>query len=199
MTDLLIWRHGQTEWNASRRVQGQLDSALDETGLAQARLYSSAIAARNPTLIISSDLKRASVTAQALADVTGLPVQLDPRLRERFYGPWQGLTSDEIRARNPDLFATWRTRAEEDLPGIESLDDLGKRAAAAFADAASQASSGVAVIVSHGGAIRAGVAAFLGWPVEAGQTLRVLLNCHLAHLRHTDRFGWDLSAYNTEP
>src|SRR5690606_19337304 len=80
---LILWRHGQTAWNVTGRVQGQTDVDLDETGVAQAAATAPRVAQYRPDLIVSSDLRRAARTAAALADVTGLPVEYDARLRER--------------------------------------------------------------------------------------------------------------------
>ena len=77
MSRLLLWRHGRTAWNNERRFQGQTDVDLDETGVQQAIDAAPHLAAREPKLIISSDLGRATQTARALVELTGLPLQLD--------------------------------------------------------------------------------------------------------------------------
>jgi probable phosphoglycerate mutase len=196
MTHLLIWRHGQTSWNAVARMQGQIDIDLDDVGRAQAVSAASVLAARRPDLIVSSDLSRALSTAHALADLCGLPVELDKRLRERDYGPWQGLLPAEIHERDPAAFEAWRRTEEPSMAGIETLPDLASRAAAALEDAAARVGTGTAVMVTHGGAARAGAARLLGWPVEFGQTLKVLLNCHWTELRRTALGAWQLYAHN---
>jgi broad specificity phosphatase PhoE len=196
MTHLLIWRHGQTSWNAVARMQGQLDVDLDEVGLAQALSAAAVLAARKPDLIVSSDLSRATSTARALADLCGLPVELDKRLREREYGPWQGLRPAEIHERDPAAFEAWRRTEEPSMAGIEPVPDVASRAAAALEDAAARVGTGTAVVVTHGGAARAGAARLLGWPVELGQTMKVLLNCHWTELRRTAPRGWQLYAHN---
>src|SRR5262245_57678162 len=99
MIRLVIWRHGRTAWNESGRFQGQADVDLDTAGAAQAVDAAPRVAAYRADLIVSSDLLRAARTAQALAAVTGLPVEHDARLRERNFGPWQGLTQAEIEKR----------------------------------------------------------------------------------------------------
>ncbi len=91
-------RHGQTEYNLRSRMQGQLDTELTELGRAQAVAAAEALAKRQPLLIVSSDLRRAYDTAVALAERTGLPVQVDERLRETHLGDWQGMTHAEIDA-----------------------------------------------------------------------------------------------------
>jgi glucosyl-3-phosphoglycerate phosphatase len=195
MTRLLIWRHGQTAWNALRQTQGQLDIDLNDAGLAQADAAAALLAARRPDLIVSSDLSRAASTARPLALLCGLPVTLDKRLRERDFGPWQGLLPNEIEERWPEEYQHWQHTGESVLPGIESIDDLAVRAAAAFADAAEQVGDGTAVLATHGGAAKAGTTHLLGWPVHVGHALKVLDNCHWTELRKTS-MGWQLFAHN---
>ena len=196
MTRLLIWRHGQTSWNALRRTQGQLDVDLNDMGLAQASTAAARLAARRPDLIVSSDLSRTTSTARPLSLLCGRPVTLDKRLRERDFGPWQGLLPSEIEERWPQEYERWQHTGESVLPGIETIEDLAARAAAAFADAAEQVAGGTAVLVTHGGAAKAGTAHLLGWPVHVGHALKVLDNCHWTELRRTPQGGWQLFAHN---
>jgi len=91
---IVCLRHGQTLWNVEKRFQGHTDIALDETGVAQAARAASLLAALRPTMIVSSDLRRAFDTASALARLTGLDVAVDKALRERGGGEWEGLTRD---------------------------------------------------------------------------------------------------------
>jgi probable phosphoglycerate mutase len=200
MTRLIIWRHGRTEWNATDRVQGQTDVDLDETGVVQAQQAAPRIAVYHPILIVSSDLRRAVRTADALAAITGLGVDYDPRLQERNYGPWEGLTLAEIEDRYPAEYARWRgggrAATPTDDPAIETTDELAKRATAAFRDAAERAGGGTAVVVTHGGTARVGCAGLLGWPPAAWHTLGGLGNCRYAELRHTSVRGWQLRSHN---
>jgi probable phosphoglycerate mutase len=196
VTRLLLWRHGQTAWNAASRVQGQIDAELDEVGRDQAQAAAVRLAELHPDVIISSDLRRAADTAGALAAITGLDVAYDPRLRERHYGSWQGLTTTEIAERWPEEYARWRAGGPIRGLGIEDLDELGKRVAGALTDAAVRAAGGTIVVASHGGAIRRGVIAMLGWPESVVPTLSVLSNCHWVELRLDQRRGWQLQAYN---
>jgi glucosyl-3-phosphoglycerate phosphatase len=195
MTRLLIWRHGQTAWNALRQTQGQLDIDLNEVGVEQASVGAALLAARRPDLIVSSDLSRCASTARPLSLLCGLPVVFDKRLREREFGPWQGLLPGEIHERWPQEYEHWQRTEESVVPGIENIEDLAVRAAAAFADAAEQVGDGTAVLVTHGGAAKAGAARLLGWPVHVGHALKVLDNCHWTDLRRTS-FGWQLFAHN---
>jgi broad specificity phosphatase PhoE len=197
MSRLLLWRHGRTAWNHERRFQGQTDVDLDETGVQQAIDAAPRLAAREPKLIISSDLGRATQTARALVELTGLPLQLDPRLRERHFGSWQGLTAPEIQERFPDEFARWTTSARLGVAGIEPVEAMTERVLAALRDVAEQVGDGgVAVVVTHGGSARVGVGSLLGWPEEAWATLGVLGNCRYSELSWTAERGWQLIAHN---
>src|SRR5690625_7242468 len=89
---IIFWRHGQTDYNAAGRLQGQSDIELNTTGVRQAVLAAPRIAELGPTRIISSDLKRAMRTAEVLGALTGLSVEPAPRLRERSFGVRAGLT-----------------------------------------------------------------------------------------------------------
>src|SRR5690606_23992047 len=133
---LILWRHGQTAWNVTGRVQGQTDVDLDETGVAQAAATAPRVAEYRPDLIVSSDLRRAARTAAALADVTGLPVEYDARLRERYYGEWQGLEHAEIKERYPEQYARWGVVEPIGVDTIELLPDMAARVAEAMRDIA---------------------------------------------------------------
>src|SRR5690606_37029703 len=98
---LVMLRHGQTEYNADSRMQGQLDSQLTDLGRAQAVAAAEVLAKRQPLLIVSSDLHRAYDTAVTLGERTGLPVHVDTRLRETHLGEWQGLTHHQVDAKAP--------------------------------------------------------------------------------------------------
>lgn len=117
MTRLIVWRHGNTEWNADGRVQGQTDVPLNDLGREQARAAAAVLAELRPDAIVSSDLRRAADTAAALAALTGLPVRPDARLRERYFGHWQGLALSEVAERFPEEYARWR--AGDPDPGAE--------------------------------------------------------------------------------
>ena len=95
---LVLLRHGQTEWNAGSRMQGQLDTDLTDLGRDQAAAAAEVLAKRQPVAIVSSDLRRALDTATALGERSGVPVRIDERLRETHLGDWQGLTHIEVDA-----------------------------------------------------------------------------------------------------
>lgn len=168
---LVLWRHGQTSWNAQRRFQGHSDISLDQTGRDQARNAARYLAAMQPAAICSSDLARATETAEYLARLTGLAVQPDKDLRERGGGAWEGLTDAEIRAGYPADYAAWNP------PDGEPVVTVADRVAGAFeriADTLPDRSLGV--LVSHGAAINLGVSRLLGLP-ERTRVIGPLANC----------------------
>jgi broad specificity phosphatase PhoE len=194
---LIIWRHGNTDWNAGNRVQGQSDVPLNELGRQQAVAAAELLLRMRPVAIVSSDLSRAADTAAALGALTGLPVRLDPRLRERHFGAWQGLLMTEVAQTRPDEYARWAAGAEVVGGDVETLDELGKRVADALLEAADLApDDGTVVVASHGAATRQGIGHLLGWPHAQLRTLGALQNCHWVELVHDDRRGWQVAAYN---
>ncbi|MCM0678529.1 histidine phosphatase family protein [Micromonospora phytophila] len=196
MTRLLIWRHGNTDWNAASRVQGQTDVPLNDLGREQAHAAAPLLAALRPDAIVSSDLSRAADTAGALAALTGLPVRTDPRLRERHFGRWQGLLLSEVEQRFPDEYARWRAGDPDPGADIEGLDDLGKRVGTALQDAADAVPGGTIVVATHGAGARQGCGHLLGWDHLVMRTVGSLQNCHWTELRHNDVRGWHLRAHN---
>jgi probable phosphoglycerate mutase len=148
---LVLRRHGRTEWNASGRFQGQLDPPLDAEGRRQAALVAPLLAAELPaadTVVVSSDLSRASETATALTALLGLPLRTDARLREHGLGCWEGLTRTEVAERYPDQYADWLSGRPIHGRGGETPQDVAARALAALADLPP---AEVGVVVSHGG------------------------------------------------
>ncbi len=194
---IVLWRHGRTEWNATGRFQGQTDIDLDEIGRAQAWESARRLAALEPDLLISSDLRRTRDTMAALAEITGKPIQLDERLRETFAGEWQGLTGAEIASRFPEEYKAWR--AGDPLlkvGGGETRQDVAERMAAAVRDIAARLSDdGLAVLTTHGGAARLGIAALIGMPLERFTNIGGLSNGSWSMLRDTDQ-GWVLVEHN---
>lgn len=187
---LILLRHGQTEYNAGNRMQGQLDTELSELGRAQAKAAAVVLADREPIAIISSDLRRAFDTAVALGDSSGLPVQVDDRLRETHLGQWQGMTHREVDAGNPGARALWRGDSTYTPPGGESRVDVARRVRPAVADAELKYphwGERPLVMVAHGGLIAALTASLLDlpvthWPMFGGlaNTSWVQLSSHLS-------------------
>lgn len=197
-TRLLLWRHGHTEWNERHRIQGHADVPLSAHGRAQAAATAPLLAALGPAVIVSSDLQRCTATADTLATATGLPVRYDPRLRERAYGQWEGLTMAEIAQQWPESYARKSAGADAaDLGhGIEQPGEVMKRVAEALHAAAEAAPEGTTVVVSHGGACRYGMFELLGWPAAQLRTVAILGNCHYTELRLDADRGWVLQAHN---
>lgn len=117
---LILLRHGQTEWNATDRMQGQIDTDLTELGRRQAKEAARELVSRNAIAIVSSDLRRAFDTASALAEHTTVPVVKDARLRETDLGDWEGLTHLDVDADYPGARVAWRLDATYTPPGGES-------------------------------------------------------------------------------
>jgi glucosyl-3-phosphoglycerate phosphatase len=193
---LLVVRHGRTGYNATARIQGQLDVGLDEVGRAQAVAAADWLARLGPDVIVSSDLSRAADTAAALAAVTGLPVRSDPRLRERDFGQWQGLLGSEVAQRHPEEYARWQAGQAVDGCDVEELDDLAKRSSLALQEAADLAPGGTVAVFCHGGTAKYGVVALLGWPSSVLPTVGSMGNCRWADLRRDTVRGWQLRGYN---
>src|SRR5918998_1338855 len=154
-TRVLLVRHGQSEWNAVGRWQGQADPPLSDTGRAQARSAARALGALDA--IFASDLQRATETAAIIAGELGVgPVVLDPDLRERDAGEWSGLTRAEIEERYPGyLNATpsFAAGAERRPPGWEPDESVLERALRALAAIGDAVDGGDVLAVTHGGLI----------------------------------------------
>jgi broad specificity phosphatase PhoE len=194
---LLLWRHGETDYNAAGRMQGHLDSALTPVGWNQARFAVPALARFSPDLVIASDLRRATDTATVLTDAIGVPLLIDKRLRETHLGEWQGLTGPEVDAAYPGERENWRTDAAWAPPGGESRVDVAERATEVVNDLlAPNSEAGEAVLLaSHGGLIVALTAQLLRLPVEIWPSLGGIMNCHWVELGRRDG-AWRLHAYN---
>jgi probable phosphoglycerate mutase len=152
VTRILLVRHGETDWNAAGRIQGHSDTPLNAAGHEQARRVARRLAREPVQALYSSDLARASQTATAIGHTLGLPVVTSPRLRERQYGVWEGLTAAEIQARFPEQFAEWRARSTDFAPPQgESRSQLLTRALAELQAIARRHAREVVVVVTHGG------------------------------------------------
>lgn len=148
-TRLLVARHGQSEWNALGRWQGHADVPLSDEGMRQAA--GAGLALGTFDAVWASDLQRALLTAQIIAEIIGIgPVMIDARLRETDVGPWQGLTHAEVEAGWPGYLAEHRRP-----DGFEPYDSAASRLVAAFGDIAASHAGGEVLIISHGGVIRA--------------------------------------------
>jgi probable phosphoglycerate mutase len=193
---VLLLRHGRTEWNASGRFQGQLDSALDGIGRAQAEAAAVAVATMQPDAIVSSDLSRTMDTARAVSLSTGLQVAPDKRLREIDLGSWQGLTRAEARSRFPDEYAAWQAGSDARRGDGETYAEVGARAVACIEEWLSQLGPGATLVaVTHGGTARATIGTLLGFDPDLYWRLAPLGNCRWSLLTDIGR-GWRLEEHN---
>ncbi len=158
-TQILFIRHGETEWNRVKRIQGFIDIPLATSGLEQAerlahRLADEAQQGARLDAIYSSDLQRAQQTAQPIAHVLGLPLQLREGLRERSYGAFQGYDRDEIAERYPDEYERWQSRdAGFAPPEGESMRTFYHRVMDAIVPIVAAHPGGRVACVAHGGVL----------------------------------------------
>ncbi|WP_295627405.1 histidine phosphatase family protein [uncultured Corynebacterium sp.] len=203
---LLLLRHGQTTYNATRRMQGQLDTELSEAGVAQAEAAAAHLGRRERDIrrIVSSDLRRAAETADAAGRVLGLGVERDERLRETNLGQWQGRTHGEIDAEYPGQRATWRHDATWAPPGGETRVEVAERMRAVVDELLDDDDwpGSTMLLVAHGGAIAALTASLLDVPVSHYTMFNGLRNTAWVELsaktRPDGRLGWYLGAFNAE-
>jgi len=151
-TCILLVRHGETDWNAAGRIQGHSDTPLNAAGRQQARRAAQRLAPEPVRALYSSDLARAFETAMIIGEPLGLTVVTSPRLRERQYGAWEGLTAAEIQARYPEQFTMWRARSTDFAPPQgETIRQLLTRALAELQTIARRHLNEMVVVVTHGG------------------------------------------------
>ena len=199
---LILWRHGRTRWNVEHRFQGHTDIPLDEVGQQQAAESAKILAALDPDLIICSDLQRARATAQALAEIVGLEPVVDPSLRETNGGDWEGRKHDELLAEYAN-FRTWVADSDDVRPdgNGETRSEVAARVVEAVQAAlAALPQASTLVVVSHGGALRAGMGSLLDLPQSDRAALGGLNNCAWSVLaERLDAHGqprWRLREYN---
>jgi len=194
---LILLRHGQTEYNATRRMQGQLDTELSTRGVEQARAVALLMREFGVSKIISSDLARAKRTAEIVAGVLGLELSEDKRLRETHLGDWQGKTHEEVDRASAGLRAHWRNNAGWAPPAGESRLDVARRARpvvdelmATYGDWDGSA----VLLVAHGGTISALTSNLLGLEENQYPLLKSLSNTNMARLQAMPRYREDSHA-----
>lgn len=163
---LLLVRHGESEWNALGRLQGQADPPLSKLGRRQAAHVASRLVDEGVEAIVSSDLVRAAETAGALASGVGLEVERREDLREVDLGSWTGASRDQLQAEVPELWRRWRVEGVEGWEGGEKYADAMLRIGAAVASIAAEHEGTTVVAVSHGGSIRLATCHLLGMPAD---------------------------------
>ena len=163
MTDFLLIRHGETDWNRELRFQGQIDVPLNAIGLEQAQRLQQRIAdslsawrerQRVPIRVVCSDLQRAQQTAEPLAQTLGLELEVIHGLREQCYGIFEGMQVAQIKTQYPDHWQQWlQFDADHALPQAESTRQFHARVMQAMHDLAARFEGEHVVVVTHGGVL----------------------------------------------
>jgi broad specificity phosphatase PhoE len=194
---LVLWRHGETDYNASGRMQGQLDSVLTDVGRNQARFAVPALARFSPDVVVASDLKRATDTATIFTEASGVPLRFDKRLRETNLGLWQGMTGAQVDEQWPGARQLWQTDSTWTPPGGEARVEVAARAYEVVADL-DETAEDTAVLCAHGGLITALTGHLLELPVSIWAKLGGIGNCHWVVLarRKSSGLAWRLIVYN---
>lgn len=165
---LLLIRHGETDWNNERRIQGNTDTPLNANGIAQARQLAARIAKDKIDALYSSPLERARVTAEIIGQHCGIAPVLDPRLKENGLGDLEGLTVAEFEQRFPELYQGWIKSVDHfTLPNEEPPAQLRERIIAFLDELRARHPNGSRVgIVTHGGTINMFVSMLIGLEVN---------------------------------
>ncbi|WP_290874368.1 histidine phosphatase family protein [Aquabacterium sp.] len=173
-TRLLVIRHGETDWNIATRIQGHTDIPLNARGRWQAERLGEALADEGIHAIYSSDLQRARATADAIATRAGLTLRIDPALRERHFGRFEGRTQDEVGVHWPEELLRWRERDPSYGPeGGEVLQAFYERCVGAATRLAAQHPGETIALVAHGGVLDCFYRAANRVPVEAPRSWKV--------------------------
>ena len=195
-TRIVLWRHGQTDWNIENRFQGHTDIPLNAVGRFQVEHAAKVLIGMNPIKIVSSDLSRTRETADALAQLSGLPIITDIGLRETDGGNWEGKTGAENRAKDENKFIGWLHG--DDFPA----GDIGERRSEVAARARKVIdremidADGAVVFVTHGGAAHCILGSILELPFEKWSSLGGLSNASWSVLEKNSVGRWFLSEHN---
>lgn len=194
MTQIILIRHGETVWNQQRRMQGHSDSPLSEAGARQARLLALRLKQFAFSALYSSDSGRAHHTARSVAEVTGHDIVIEPRLRERHFGVFEGLTGSEIEANYPADYVRFKSRDQAHvIPGGESASQFRARVFACFHEIAARHAGELVVVITHGLVLDALYRAALGIAPELPR-IHELVNAGINRLRY-DGEAWHIEAW----
>ena len=186
-TIVLLVRHGETDWNRERRIQGQSDPPLNDRGRRQAHALAERLGGTRLDAVYASDLLRARETAEILAARLGLPVVVDRELRELDFGSWEGHIVDELRKRDPADVGRWLATGEPAWQHGETHADLARRVRRAVARLAEIHRGGQILLVAHGGPVRALLMAADGRDfVTERQMYPAVENCELSRIAVED-------------
>lgn len=193
---LILVRHGQTIFNLESRYQGHTDTKLSELGHRQAAILAERLRNEKIDAVYSSDLRRASETAEAIAAFHGLPVSVDERLRECAFGSWEGLTVKEISDKYPELFENYRRDSiTYRASGGECLEHLQMRVVEAINEIVERHAHDTVLVTTHGGPIRAFVCHALGTDLRTFRKIK-LHNCGITVFSYDSGKPWQLEALN---
>ncbi len=185
-TQLVIVRHGETIWNLQHRQQGHKDSPLTDLGQKQALALAQALKGETYTAIYSSDLGRAMKTAAAIAGALHMKTSADARLRERNLGIMEGLTLEELRNRDPNVYRNWLSgNPDYRIPEGESEPDLRNRCLAAFGDLALRHPNSRILVITHSGALQSLFLHTMGLPSGCSRSFS-LYNASINNFRYCD-------------
>lgn len=189
---LCLVRHGETDWNAERRLQGHLDIPLNARGLAQAASTARGLSSTRFDAVYCSDLARTRQTAEAILSGRDTRTTLQADLRERHYGIFQGKTYDEVASSLPDDYRRFKNReADYAFPGGgESLAAFARRVEAALTAIAQRHAGEDVLVVTHGGVLDIAHRLATGKPLAAVRDF-VIPNAALNWLEHGEG-GWHL-------
>lgn len=170
-TRITAVRHGETDWNVQRRIQGHTDIALNAAGRAQASKVAHALRGESIDAVYASDLQRAFATGAAIAAAAGAPLVAEPGLRERSFGALESRTFAQIEQAWPEQARRWRKRDPHYAPeGGETLALLRERIAQVLARLAANHTGGHMVVVTHGGVLDMLYRLATGQGIQAART-----------------------------
>jgi probable phosphoglycerate mutase len=191
MTEILLIRHGETAWNAIKKLQGHLDIPLNAEGTRQAKALAAALQDEQLDAIFSSDLQRAVQTAGEIARLQGLSTRIDEQLRERCFGGFEGMLYSDLPERYPDAYATWRSHDPDSNfpPSVEnntgeSIRQFQLRTISAITHHAQQFAGKKIAIVAHGGVLECAYRAAKNLPLHAPREITI-------YNASINRFQWN--------
>ena len=186
MAEIILARHGETEWNVEEVFRGRIDIELNETGIKQAELLAEYLSSTKIDAIYSSPLKRASKTAGIIAGYHKLDVEIAPGLIDFDYGKWQGLPHQKVKDKYKELYALWVSHPDRvKIPAGESLNEVRERAMSVVDDVIAKY-KGTVVLVAHRVVNKVLICALLG-----------LDNSHFWNIRQ-DTGGITIFSYENE-
>jgi broad specificity phosphatase PhoE len=185
MRPVHLVRHGRTAWNLEHRVMGWLDEGIEDAAYADAEAVAAVLADYGVIEIVASPMVRAMQTAAPLARLLGIEPRLDERAAELRVTAWEGRTEDEVAARWPDDWRTWRTAPHTlDIEGRETLAEMGDRMADLLEELTDASADGAVAVFTHDAPVRAAVA----WALDTGPEI----------YRHVEVFNCSITTVGSE-